>query len=65
MDGLFNLKIQEPIFRELLQEMDDAKLASFARDFVFMCQTALNGPWAIDEFKREAIREESCRRGRP
>jgi hypothetical protein len=45
--------------------MGDAKLASFARDYAFLCKTTLNGPWAIDEFKREASREECCRRGRP
>jgi len=45
--------------------MDDAKLASFARDYIFMCQTTLNGPRAIDEFKREASRKECRRRGRP
>ena len=54
----YNRKIQEPIVKNYLQEIDDDTLGSFARDFVFMSRTALNGPWAIDEFKPEATREE-------
>lgn len=65
MDGLYNRKIHEPIFKEHLQNISDAELAREARSYVFMCNTALNGPWAIDEWKRKAIQEESCRRGRP
>ena len=65
MDGLYYLRIQEPIFRKCLQNMTDAELAREAHNNVFLCQTALNGPWTIDEFHRKATLEECCRRGRP
>jgi hypothetical protein len=64
MDGLYNYKVQEPIFREYLQGMDDEELSSMARDFVFLCETAINGPWKIDAFKRDLIREEFSQRGK-
>jgi len=57
MDGLYNFKEQEPIFREHFQALDDEELSSVARDFVFLCQT-------IDLFKTNLIKEEFERRGK-
>jgi hypothetical protein len=44
MDGLYNYKVQEPIFREYLQKLDDEELSREARDFVFLCKTSIGGP---------------------
>ena len=35
MDGLYNYKVQEPIFREYLRQ----QLSGMARDYVFLCET--------------------------
>jgi len=43
--------------------MDDEELSGMARDYEFLCETAINGPWKIDAFKRNLIREEFCQRG--
>ncbi len=64
MDGLYNYKVQEPIFREYLQELDDEQLSSVARDYVFLCETSIGGPWKIDLFKTNLIKEEFARRGK-
>ena len=64
MDGLYNYKVQEPIFREYLQELDDDELSREARNHVFLCETSLGGPWKIDLFKTNLIKEEFARRGR-
>ena len=63
MDGLYNYKVQEPIFREYLQELDDDELSTEARNHVFLCDTSLGGPWKIDLFKTNLIKEEFARRG--
>ena len=60
MDSLYNYKLQEPIFREYLQKLDDEE----ARDFVFLCKTSIGGPWKIDLFKTNPIKEEFERRGK-
>ena len=65
MDGLYNYKVQEPIFREYLQEVDDEQLSRVACDYVFLCETSLAGPWKIDLFKTNLIKEEFARRGKP
>jgi hypothetical protein len=65
MDGLYNYTVQEPIFREYLRRMDDAELSGMARDYVFLCETSLRGPWKIDLFKTNLIKEEFARRGKP
>jgi hypothetical protein len=64
MDGLYNYKVQEPIFREYLQELDDEQLSNVACDFVFLCETSIGGPWTIDLFKRNLIKEEFASRGK-
>jgi hypothetical protein len=64
MDGLYNYKVQEPIFREYLQKLDDEDLSSEARNHVFLCETSLGGLWKIDLFKRNLIQEEFGRRGK-
>ena len=65
MDGLYNYKVQEPIFREYLRELGEEQLLRVARDYVFLCETSLGGPWKIDVFRRDVIREEFPRRGEP
>ena len=65
MDGLYNFTVQEPIFRDYLQELDDDQLSNVARDFVFLCKTSIGAPWRIDLFKTKLIREEFVRRGKP
>ena len=65
MDGLYNYKVQEPLFREYLQELDDEELSREARHHVFLCETSLGGPWEIDVFKTNLIKEVFGRRGRP
>ena len=62
MDGLFNYKVQEPIFRVYLHELDDDQLSNVARDFVFLCKTSIGAPWRVDLFKTNLIREEFVRR---
>ena len=62
MDGLYNYRVQEPIFRQYLQQMDDPELSSVARDYVFLWETSLGGPWKIDLFKTNLIKEEFARR---
>ena len=64
MDGLYNYKVQEPIFKEHLQKLDDEELAREARSHVFLCETSLGGPWKIDLFKTNLIKEEFERRGK-
>jgi hypothetical protein len=56
--------VQEPTFRECLQELDDEQLSSVARDYVFLCQTSLGGPWKLDLFKTNLLKEEFERRGK-
>ena len=51
MDGLYNYKIQGPIFREHLQKLDDEELSREARNHVFLCETSIGGKWKIDLFK--------------
>ena len=65
MDRLYNYKVQEPIFRDYLHELDDDQLSNVARDFVFLCETSIRGPWKIDLFKTNLIKEEFERRGKP
>jgi hypothetical protein len=65
VDGFYNFIVQEPIFREHLQGLDSEELSRVARDYVFLCETSLGGPWKIDVFKRDLIREEFVRRGEP
>jgi hypothetical protein len=62
MDGLYNFKVQEPIFRDYLQGLDDEELSRETRNHVFLCETALGGPWKIDLFKTNLIKEEFERR---
>lgn len=64
MVGLYNRLAEEPIFREYLQELDDDQLGRVARQYVFLCETALHGPWDIDVWKRDAARDEFQRRHR-
>jgi hypothetical protein len=61
----YNFKVQEPIFREYLRRMDHVELSSMARDYAFLCQTSIDGPWKIDLFKTNLIKEEFARRGKP
>jgi|GEM_PF-3596047 hypothetical protein len=57
-----NFTVQGPIFRDYLQELDDEQFSSVARDFVFLCETSIGGPWKIDLFKANLIKEEfECR----
>ena len=65
MDGLYNYKIQGPIFREHLQKLDDEELSREARNHVFLCETSIGGPWKIDLIKTDLIKEEFERRGKP
>ena len=65
MDGLYNYKVQEPIFREHLQKLDDEELSREARNHVFLCETSPGGPWQINLFKTNLIKEEFERRGKP
>ena len=58
------LQGQGPIFREYLQKLDDEELSREARDFVFLCKTSIGGPWKIDLFKTNPIKEEFERRGK-
>jgi len=53
------------IFREYLHELDDEELSREARNHVFLCETSLGGPWEIDLFKTNLIKEEFARRGKP
>ena len=62
MDGLYNYKVQEPLFREYLQELDDEELSREARNPVFLCETSLGGPWEIDVFKTD-VRISAARMG--
>jgi hypothetical protein len=64
MDGLYNFTVQEPIFREHLQELDDEELSRAARNHLFLCETSIGGPWRIDLFKTNLIKEEFARRGK-
>jgi hypothetical protein len=45
--------------------MNDERLSGMARDYVFLCETAIKGPWKIDVFKQDLIREGFARRGEP
>ena len=65
MDGLYNYRLQEPIFRTYPQELDEEQLSRVARNYVFLCETSIGGPWKIDLFKTNLIKEEFGRRGKP
>jgi hypothetical protein len=60
MDGLYNFTVQEPIFREYLQEIDDEELSREARSHV---ETLLRRP-KIDLFMTILIKEEFACRGK-
>jgi hypothetical protein len=64
MDGLYNYKVQEPIFKEHLQKLDDEELSREARSLVFLCETSIGGPWKIDLFKTNLIKKAFVRRGK-
>ena len=64
MDGLYNYRVQGPIFTEHLQKLDDEELSREARNHVFLCETSIGGPWKIDLFKTNLIKEEFSRRGK-
>lgn len=51
-------------FREYLHELDDEELSREERNYVFLCETSLGGPWKIDLFKTNLIKEEFERRGK-
>ena len=63
MDGNYNYKVQEPIFREYLQGMDDENLSGIAQDYIFLCETSIGGPWKI-EFSNGLIQEEFSQLGK-
>jgi hypothetical protein len=46
-------------------DFDDEELSRVERDYVFLYETSLGGPWKIDPFKTNLINEEFGRRGSP
>ena len=46
-------------------ELDDEQLSRVARDYVFLCETSIGGPWKIDLFKWNLAREEFGNRRSP
>ena len=65
MAGWTDAKVEEEIFREYLEGMNDAELSRVARHYVFLCQTSLGGPWKIDVWKRDFVHQECSRRQKP
>ena len=63
MDGLYNYKVQKPIFRQYLQEMSDEQLSSMVRDGVFLCETSLGHPWKTNLFKTNLSKRNSVAEG--
>ena len=58
-------EVAEPIFREMLTELDDERLESAAIFWIWQRETALRGPYEEDEWHCDCIREECERRERP
>ena len=55
----------EPIYREILREMDDKELESRATRDIWLCETTLGGPWTEDVWHRVCVKQECERRGEP
>jgi hypothetical protein len=55
-------EIAEPIYRDMLRQMNDEALESAARGWVWLCETSFEGPWPEDQWHRDCIREEFERR---
>lgn len=58
MVGYLNKEIERAIYRDYIQEMDDDRLEEEARDYNWMCETALGGPRPIDTWKRDFVKAE-------
>lgn len=64
MVGYLKEDIEQAIYREYIQEMSDDRLEEEARDYNWLCETSLGGPWPIHRWKRDYVREECQRRGK-
>jgi hypothetical protein len=58
-------EVAEPIFRDLLEKLDDVELESWARSWIWQRETALYGPLDEEEWRCACIREEFQRRAKP
>ena len=63
MVGFEKRWIEEESYLDRLIEMTDDRLEKEARDYVFLCETSLGGPWEIYAWKRDFVRDELERRG--
>jgi hypothetical protein len=58
-------EVAEPIYRDMLRELDDERLESAARSWIRQRETALHGPYEEDEWHCDCIRQECVLRQRP
>ena len=59
------VRVAEPIYRETLKALDDERLGSEARCWIWQRETALHGPYEEDEWHCDCIKQECQRRERP
>lgn len=57
-------EVAEPIYRDMLRELDDERLESAARCWIWQRETALHGPGEEDEWHCDCIKQECERRER-
>jgi hypothetical protein len=65
MVGYVRQSEEEEIYGKYLREMRDDRLEEEARDYVWLCETSLGGPWPIYTWKRDFVRVECEKRGQP
>ena len=63
MVGYLKEEIEQAIYREYIQEMTDDRLEEEARDYNWLCETSLGGPWPIYTWKRDFVLAELRKRG--
>jgi hypothetical protein len=63
--SIVHREVAEPIYREMLKDLDDGQRESAARSWVWQRETALHGPYEEDEWHCSCIRQECQRRERP
>lgn len=57
-------EVAEPIYREMLRDLDDERLEAAAKSWIWQREVALYGPAEEDEWHCDSVREECARRGR-
>ena len=63
MVGFEKTWIEQETYLDYLIEMSDDRLEEEARDYVFLAETSLGGPWEHYVWRRDFSRDEIERRG--